>query len=77
MLTRHLRHYKADGLAVDHPVGGVSEFDQHLVRVGFEADHDQGFAVGVDEVPAVVPLPSLLRPYISQQLPPVKTQMSL
>jgi hypothetical protein len=49
-----LRHHEADGLAVDHPVRGVGQFDQHLVRAGFQADHDQGFAVGVDEVPGGV-----------------------
>jgi hypothetical protein len=45
------RHLEADSLAVDHPMRGISQFEQHLVRARFQADHDHRFAAGVDKMP--------------------------
>ena len=50
-MARANRHGELDGLVRDDAVGWVRELDQNPVRSGLEADHDEGLAGGVDEVP--------------------------
>lgn len=45
------RHRELHGLAGDDFVGRVSEFDQNLVRAGYQSNKNNRFATGIDKVP--------------------------